>query len=311
MTADSYPSQARASGSLTDFEYEQLVSSFYPTGIIGVPTDPYPVYTDGTGTRAVKFRAGSLGMVEGCRFINGTSDIVATAASNVSGQDRFDLACWQLDRSASNAVRPLLVTGIPGQPTCPDPVQSSSGAGVWQYPVASIHVPNGATTLVAAQTAEIGYWLAPPSYITSIHSARPKPRKGQSIFEYETNSRFSGNGVSFDGTIADTGETACTVLNTWTQQANTIRRINNVAFLTLEVKRKSPRLAPSTVAQIGAVPVGFFPKHKTQLGFYHNGAYLVLGYVDTAGKIWTQAFFSAAIEIDDVITLIDTSWPTA
>lgn len=207
MAQDSYPSSARASGVVSDVEYEALTSPFYPSGIIGTPDDLYPVYCDSSGTRGVHFRAGSLGLVRGMRYAEGSTDTTISAAANATGSDRYDLAVWRVDRSVTGSpVRAALVTGT-SNPAGPAPTQNdvSNTSGKWEYPIGVVKVGNGATALAGSAVRPVGYWLALPSYITLSTGGSPAPAKGQRVYEWDTGAERTGDGANFKHELLDTG----------------------------------------------------------------------------------------------------------
>ena len=310
MAEDSYPSGGRASGILTDVEYEALADLYMPTGILGLPTDPYPVYTAGDANRGVRFRAGSVGLVRGARYATGAVDVTVNAAVNSSGSTRLDLAVWELDRSADNEVRAAIKTG--SSPTVPPtPTQQAIGSGdIWQFPVAVITVPNTASTLDAAKTAKAGWWLSRPSLLTSTGSQRPPNVPGQGIYEFETQSRLVGNGSGWIGAIADSDWTACTMGPGMAAGANGawVRRVNGVAYGTIMVQRVGGALSNGQDVKLCQLPGGFAPSRKITVGGYLDGANLWEGEVRPDGSIWAL-FYNVAPANGSTFGVFAPPWP--
>jgi hypothetical protein len=295
MAEDSYPSSARAAGVLTDAEYEALAALYVPSGIFGLPTDPYPVYTAGDANRGVRFRAGSVGLVRGARYATGGVDVIVQAAANSSGSNRLDLAVWECDHDSDNEVRAAIKTGSSAT-VPPTPTQQAPGAGVWQFPVAVITVPTGATTLAADKTAKCGWWLAPPPLLTSTTSQRPPNVAGQGIFEFESASRLVGNGAgNWVGTIADSGWVNCTMGPGMTAGGLgcKARRINGVAYGVIMAQRTGGALGNGQDVKLCQLPAGFEPNTKQQCGGYLDGGNIWEGEIRPDGSVWALYYNTA------------------
>jgi hypothetical protein len=316
MAQDSYPSGSRDGGSgvgvITDIEGEALVQAFYPTGILGLPTDPYPVYSDGTGTRAAHFRAGSSGLVRGCIYLEGTTDTTISCAANSTGADRYDLAVWRLDRSIDNAVRAAIVTG--GSSTAgPAATQTdtSNDSGVWEYPLGVFKIPNGASSIAAsALTKKLGYWIARPGYITSTGAGRPPAVKGQTIYEYESGLYAVGNGTAYDALNSESGYIPLTSVTKFDiTDGSYVQQVGRMVRMHLQVTRTSGTLAPSTAAVIAKMPPALAPKdHIVRFMSYLNGDFDVLCNVGNDGTVNLQAYSQTSIGADDVVSCSDVVW---
>jgi hypothetical protein len=311
VAQDSYPSAARASGVLTDLEYERLVSGYMPSGIIGVPTDPYPVYTAGDASRGVRFRANAAGLVLGRRFLGDATDTVISAAANASGQTRYDLACWELDRASSFQVRAHIETGTPGAGAAPAPIQTYTSTGKWQFPLAAIRVDNGASTLAADRTAKLGWWLGYPTYLTSTGAARPPAAKGQGIYEWETDSRLTGDGSSYVGPISDSHWINMSAGGGWEAGVFGLRyrRVNGVVYASISAHRIGGSLAARTASVMARVPDGYKPSVPIPLTGYVDGANVWLGHVDPNGNVLTE-YYNVAIPNGATFTASAAAWPT-
>lgn len=315
MAQDSYPSSARASGVLSDNEVEQLQLLYVPTGIVGTPADPYPVKTQGDASRGVRFVADVFGLVHGCLYSGGSSDTILNAAANGSGQTRFDLAAWELDRSANNAVRAVLVTGTPGAGAPPNPLQETDDDGVWQFAIASIEVPNGASTLDASKTHKLGWWIPLPKLITSTSSRRPPGApKTQEIYEWETDTKLVGNGSSWVGPIANSGSIPIPDAANWDAgfRSPRVYKINGVVHSILSFQRSGSALPPHTPSKMGTIPAGYRPPVDWPIGGYFDGGVLWEGHVDAAdGGVYLDFTYGTVGNGAEVVAFGSGSWPAA
>jgi hypothetical protein len=287
MPVDSYPSAGRDTGDgdgvISDVEYEALVSPFYPSGIVGTPEDDYPVFCDGTGTRGVHFRAGAVGMVRGGRISHGATVTTISAAANVGSNPRYDLAVWRLDRSGdATTIRPALLTGS-SSPAGPTPTQdpTSDTSGIWEHPLMIVPVLPGDTTIPAGRITpamKVGYWLAPPRYITKSGQGRPGSAKGQEVFEWDTNKRLVGDGSKFLTVGEDSGPVGLVTKTGWTIASGTSTKFNGLVLLSgVRIDRAGGPLGAQAPDQIiGAVPAGHEPLGGPKIvGYTGNGQVLV------------------------------------
>lgn len=295
MTADSYPSAGRDTGSgegvLSDVEYETLVGDFYPTGILGLPTDLYPVYTDGTGTRAVKFRAGAGGMVHGGRIFHGDTDIVINAAANAGGSTRYDLAVWRLDRSGdATTIRPAVVTGG-SSPVGPAPTQDpyTDTDGTWEYPLLVVPVDPGDTVIPASENTaarKVGYWIAPPLYLVNSGSGAPPPSKGQTVIEYDTNVVKHGDGAKFLVNNQTKGVQPFIAKPGWSVATGTVEKVDGTGYVnSLRIDRTGAAVgAHAANVVVATIPAAFAPRGTARILAYSSSG-PVFFYLDSAGNL--------------------------
>lgn len=318
MAEDSFPSGARVgdagTGALTDVEYEELVvSAAYPTGIVGAASSAaYPVYADGTGTRAIHFRAGSRGMVRGFLYKGGATDTTISAAANATGSDRYDLAIWRLDRAVDSTVRAAVLTGTTN-PDGPAPTFSDvdDPDGVYEYPIGVFKIPNGAATIDAAKlTFKPGYWIRPPSYMTLSGATfgAPSPIRGRLVHEYDTNKLKYGDGSKLVTYAEDTNEAGLTTVSGWDiRTPSSVAKVNGLCTLCLQVNRIGGSVAAQTDAIIGKLPdAKFWPRRAVRIMAYHEGL-IVYGLVNTNGDI-TINQYTTAVGTDDGLSFGDVAW---
>jgi hypothetical protein len=191
----SYPSPTYNGGSVTDLEFERLTGQQAPDGLIGTPTDLPLVYADGTGTRRVMVRANRRGLIRGFAFDSGATDIPLTLAANTSGSTRIDLIVLRLDRSTWK-VTEAVVQGMPGA-GAPSVTLNTGAVGVWEMPVASVTVVNGASTLAAGTVTPLAWYLGDDGQILCTPTTRPPHALGRAIYEPAGGARYTSNGSAW------------------------------------------------------------------------------------------------------------------
>lgn len=187
MAQDSWPSPAHNSRAVTDTEYEKIAARFSDDGVWGEPADT-AVCSAGTGL-SVNVRLGVYGSVRGHAWTSGTSTVALTIAANASGSTRTDRIVLRLDRSAWT-VRAVVVQGTPGA-GAPALTQQTGDTGTYEVPLATVSVPNGASSVTVTRTEQyIGSRIRPCTSTT-----RPvNPQRGDVVFETNT-----GRWVGWDG----------------------------------------------------------------------------------------------------------------
>lgn len=315
MAEDSYPDESRdvgdGPGVITGPEYEQLVSLIYPTGFVGLPTDSYPIFCDGTGLRAVKWRAGSKALVRGAIYLGDSVDVSESAAANSSGSTRYDLAVLRLDRSAAEAVRLRIVTGTTN-PNGPAVTQTdtSNTSGVWEFPAGVIAVPNGAGALAAgALTKKLGYWLPRPSHYTSSTAGDPSNTKGAEKFEYDTGKGFRSNGTRWIEVFGDSGWIEAPLTSDWAAQVLT-RRYNGIIYMQIGISRKGKTISNNNPVnvKIAQLDPQFYPSSFTRTTAYISGG--AIGYITitSAGVVQLAAYAGITIATNAVVDGDDVSY---
>lgn len=138
-----------------------MCSSFMPDGIVGTIADTTAVYADSTGMQ-VKIRSGKIATVHGHGWYSGSSDFTKTVTANASGSARVDLVVLRLSRSTW-AITAEVKAGTPGSGVPPSLTQdaATTGAGVWEIPLATVAVANGAVTIAAGNVTNAQQYVAP------------------------------------------------------------------------------------------------------------------------------------------------------
>lgn len=136
-----------------DVQYEKLGMSYGPNaGVIGDFTSPQLIYGDSTGMQ-IKVAADRYALVRGHMWWSGSSIFTKSIGSNSSGSTRIDLVVLQLDRSTWD-VTCVVKAGTPGA-GAPAVQQDLGTTGLFELPLATVTVANGAGTVSAANVTYV------------------------------------------------------------------------------------------------------------------------------------------------------------
>lgn len=301
MASVSYPSPAYNGGSVTDLEFERLSAPQAPDGLIGVPSDLPLAFADSTGTRVVKVRANRRGLVRGFAYDSGATDIPLTCAANTSGATRIDLIVLRLDRTTWT-VKEAVVQGTPGS-GAPAAVQNTGAIGVWDLPIASVSVVNGASTLAAGTVTPLAWYVGDDGQILCTPTTRPPHSNGRRIRETTTGRTYESNGTTWVTLYDNSGTLSAQLFPGYTATQNSIRRLNGVVVFALTV-RKNVTIAAGTDSFIGTVPTGFTPDFTVDgLALYWSASGQAVGLrVTSAGGIYIATPAGMGINADrDVV----------
>lgn len=265
MTETSWPGDAPAV--VAEAQFEQLMSHFYTTGVVGDAGDLPLVYADSTGLQ-VKLRSGRYAKVRGFTWYSGDEDIVLPIAANTSGQTRRDMVVLELDRSTWE-VRAKIVQGAPGGST-PSLTLDPGPTGVWQLWVARVTVANNASTISPNNLDTRTTFIGPPLLIASGNEL-PDPNVPDVFLRYRPDQNrlilhtggapTSGQQevwLGQHGQYADSGEVTLSGSNSnWeTTFAAVIRKVGPVVFLRVpSYRRISGNLSANTNSTLpGTIP---------------------------------------------------------
>ncbi|MDT7847185.1 hypothetical protein [Streptomyces justiciae] len=180
MAQDSWPSPAHNARAVTDLEYERIAQRFSDNGIYGDPLFNDAVVSAGTGLN-VNIRAFVRGSVRGHSWYSGTSTVTLAIAANASGSTRIDRVVLRLDRS-DWTVRAAIRQGTAGA-GAPALVQDNGDTGVYEIPLATVSILNGASSVTVTRTElYVGTRLRPCTSTTR----NPSPTVGEQCFEIDT-----------------------------------------------------------------------------------------------------------------------------
>jgi hypothetical protein len=175
---------------ITDWDYEQLISGYAPSGILGSPGDTTVCVADGLGMYVI-VRLGKYALVRGFKWYSGTSNFNKTIAANSSGNPRIDLVVLRLTRSTWR-VTTEVVQGIPAaSPVVPALTQDLGSSGVFEIPLAEVTVASGATAIAGGNCVAKDYYL---SRIPLVGLAANLPPSGTRI---DQTYRASNTGIEY------------------------------------------------------------------------------------------------------------------
>lgn len=158
MAESSWPSPSN-DRLVDDAQYEKLGISTGPRfgGVFGDFTSPQLIYGDSTG-RQIKVAADRYAWVRGHEWWSGSSIVTVAIAANASGSTRTDLVVLRLSRTTWD-VTLAVVQGTAGAGV-PALTQATGTTGVWELPLATVSVANGASTISAANVTYVAPHLA-------------------------------------------------------------------------------------------------------------------------------------------------------
>ena len=141
MAQTSYPFD---STDTTEAQYSQLFRRLNTTGVAGTPGDSNVKATGASSGMNAKVSTG-FAMVRGHFYKNDATVTLTISAANGSNP-RKDLVVLRLDPTANSIVL-AVVTGTPGASPS-DPTLAQTDEGTYEFPIARVNVPAGATTPV-------------------------------------------------------------------------------------------------------------------------------------------------------------------
>jgi len=305
-------------GPVDDAQYESLVASVYPDGMIGTPADAQMCYGDNSGL-SVAFRAGSEVLVRGRLWTSGGSVLTKAIDANSAGQTRYDLVVIRYDR-ADYSCTAQIRKGTPGAGV-PSFTQTAGSTGVWEMPIAKVQVTSGAVSIGGADVTVVGWYTSSGSdALLCTSTSRPPHREGRRIHEHDTGLEYVSTGSSWLLTMEDTDWQGLTVSGGWdwggagsaTDQP-LVRRKNGVVYFRGGEVQRTSSLAAGSDSQITTIPAGFrVPQFHFQTGlasgnkacniaFYHSGS------DNRPNEIWLRD--APALSNDNYLHIPSCSWP--
>ncbi|QPX61875.1 minor tail protein [Microbacterium phage DannyDe] len=173
MTMTSWPYVAQDT---TDIEYGRLFREMAASdGMVGSFGDTTLRVTGDSSGRQVKMASGSA-ILRGYMFYSTAVETIAIAAN--AGAARVDLIVLELNLSAptvAERILPKVLQGVSGSSTPPSVTQTDTG--IYQIPLATVAVANGAAVINAGDVVDVRSWMD-QKYGTWTTARRPvSPRK--------------------------------------------------------------------------------------------------------------------------------------
>ena len=296
-------------GSVLDANYEKLIGTSVPSGLIGTADTSDLVYGDSSG-RQIKVKSNRAAMVRGYRWETDGAGIVRSIAANTSGQPRIDLAVLRLNR-ADWTVTFQVIQGTPAStPVAPSPTMSEGPSGVWELPVAQVAVANQASTITAANVTTRGVYINSYS-LDGVRSAPPPAGIGGRMFYAGDVARVYH---SFGGSWQITGERSAVVNGTassgWNPLVLKYQRVNGFVHMVAQMQRTGGNLAADTESTMFVIPSAYRPVNNGDFAMvgYAGGAAVRL-YIDVSGGQVILQDYTIQITINTPITIHPAIWP--
>lgn len=257
---------------VNDVQYEQI-SSPLGDGILGSPSDPAPVFADGSA-RAVYVRAGVKALIRGHGWNAGSEALRLDVPANTTGSARRDLAVLGLDRSTWN-VSAYVRTGSAA--AGPSLKRDTGDTGTYEIPLLDITTPSGATNIASGNVAQRWWWHGPHAYVCR-STGRPPHEAGLAIREIDTGRWLASTGSAWNITFEDSGKVL--VASAWPSYWKpiydiTVYRRNGEVHLRVNVERRTrstdPGSSTASYPLICVLEQEFWPPVNPQIVYYSDG----------------------------------------
>lgn len=167
MAETSYPFEG---ANTTEAQYSQLFRRLNFTGVAGAVGDTTVKVTGDSSGMNVKVAAG-YAMVRGHFYKNDATATLTITAANGSNP-RKDLIVLKLDPTSANSIVLAVKTGTAGASPS-DPSLTQTDEGVWEFPIARVNVPAGASTISAGNVEDIRQFMGKPFGTWASNTLRP------------------------------------------------------------------------------------------------------------------------------------------
>ena len=254
-----------------DIQYEQIGQS--GDGIIGSPSDPAPVYADGSA-HAVFVRAGVRALLRGHGWTAGSEALRLDVPANTTGGTRRDLAVLGLDRSTWNVTAYVRTGSTSAGPSLK---RDTGSTGTFEIPLLDIGTGSGATNIDAGDVAQRYWWHGPHAYLCR-STGRPPHEAGLAIRETDTGRWLASTGSAWDITFEDSGKII--VPSAWPSYWKPIYdtvvwRRNGTVYLRITSERRTRSTDPGSPGAsyplICVLPKEFWPPINPQPMYYADG----------------------------------------
>jgi hypothetical protein len=260
---------------LTEADWELMLQHLIDGVLGGYGSGGLAASPSGSTARGVDFAPGNA-LTRG-HWYKSTAVETLTSAANGAGSSRIDRGVLRLNRTA-NSVTLALVQGTAGGgiPALAD------NATVTERPLWRWTIAPGATA-VSALTDE-RQWLAAPVRPCSSTNRPTGPNRGEVAYETDTGRWIGWTGsawVVLYPVVSSTGDVAVSLAAGWASDgSNTVRRINGVAHVDLNVKfqpAQSNQVIPGAGGSslVGTIPAGYRPSDRKATAVVLNGGDIV------------------------------------
>ncbi|MDX2681113.1 hypothetical protein [Streptomyces soliscabiei] len=287
MAQDSWPSPGHNSREVTDSEYERVAQRFSDDGVYGSPTGA-AVVTAGAGL-SVDVAADVAASLRGHAWYSGATADNLTITANASGSTRVDWVALRLDRS-DWSVRAVVRAGTPGA-GAPALVQDQGSSGVFEIPLATVTVLNGASTVTVTRAEQYVGSRVRPCTSTTVPLT---PQLGEQAFETDTGILRMWTGSAWVIVYQDSGEVALgTGFAAWTPSGSSVGRLlNGIVCLRIAKKLTGSSLAVTDAdgSKVATVPPALRPLNQPEyFGAQFSGGHAARVEVRLNGDIWVRA----------------------
>jgi hypothetical protein len=308
-----YPTTAHNSRAVTPREYEDLVHSTGPDGLIGSTTDQQLVFADST-LRGVKVRANRAAIIRGLRWESGiTEESITLAANTTSGTSRIDLIVLRMTRNPWE-VAPAVVQGTAlANPTAPSPTYgTNTSTGVWELPLAEVTVPHNATVTNPGQVVPRAWYIGSDGQYRATSTTRPPHETGRRLWETDTGRLLVSTGSQWLTASDDATSAVSMASANWTAPTyNTLRKRNGWVMLAVTPQRVSGNFGAGVTTTMGTIPAGFRPVAEIEsTGFAPSSGADVVVKVAVNGTV-TMTFYNAGISTGRFVNLPVITYPVA
>lgn len=264
MAESSRPSAG--GGNVVDAYYERLATVWGPDGVVGLPSDPAPVYADGTGGRVVYVRPGKIAALRGYDWDSGASSdppIPVTVNTNTSGAARIDRIVLRLTRS-TRLVRVGYIQGTPGAGLAPDLTQTIGASGVYEIPWAKVAVANGFTSLSADKVTPEHWCITDDgSILCTAATMPPFVMPGALVHQTDTGKFYVGtigppNATRSWKLVVDAADATFTAASGFSLTGGLWRR-NGWITTRLWGRRTAAIIGDGATVDVGTIPDGWRP----------------------------------------------------
>lgn len=156
MTQYAYPFDSGAGSNVLESQWREMARNWLPTGVLEGRYNELAVAESSPAAMSVQVATGQA-WIEGTFYWNDAAATLPVTA-NASGNPRIDLVVVRINLAA-NSWELAVLPGTPaGSPVAPTPTQNAS---LWEEPLYTVAVANGAVSIVNANLASVRNFVSP------------------------------------------------------------------------------------------------------------------------------------------------------